>query len=227
MKLLIGAFLGCTVFRLPFAAIITFPVISTQRKRQSASLDASCRTCRLASGWVEPVVGRGRQSSRAGGRRGRRARLSDAIKFRGLTMVFSWPSKAGLFEYAYDRESAMFFRDDFDRVLSSIVSAPAASRIHIVAHSMGTMLTLESLRQLHTRYGGAVVSAAPDIHMDVFSSAISRIGPLAGKITVITSTNDRALALLRANVAGMYRLVFVVGGRLARDVNQFRRLIDR
>jgi len=33
--------------------------------------------------------------------------------------------------------------------------------------------------------------------------------------------------VLRANVAGMYRLVFVVGGRLARDVNQFRWHIDR
>ena len=53
------------------------------------------------------------------------AHLSDAIKFRGRTMVFSWPSKAGLFDYAYDRESAMFSRDDFERVLSSIVSAPS------------------------------------------------------------------------------------------------------
>jgi len=34
------------------------------------------------------------------------ARLSDATKFRGRTGVFSWPSKAGLFDYAYDRESA-------------------------------------------------------------------------------------------------------------------------
>ena len=134
------------------------------------------------------------------------ARLSDAIKFRGRTMVFSWPSKAGLFDYAYDRDSAMLSRDDFERVLHSIVSAPGASRVHIVAHSMGTMLTLESLRQLYARYGdtvtgriGAVVFAAPDIDMDVFSSAINRIGPLAGKITVITSTNDRALALSGAN----------------------------
>ena len=46
------------------------------------------------------------------------AQLSDAIKFRGRTMVFSWPSKAGLFDYAYDRDSAMFSRDDFERVLS-------------------------------------------------------------------------------------------------------------
>ena len=38
-----------------------------------------------------------------------------------------------------------------------------------------------------------MVFAAPDIDMDVFSSAIGRIGPLAGKITVVTSTNDRAL----------------------------------
>ena len=103
------------------------------------------------------------------------ARLSDAVKFHGRTMLFSWPSKAGLLDYAYDRESAMFSRDDFERVLSSIVSAPGASRVHIVAHSMGTMLALKSLRQLYARYGdtltgriGAVVFAAPDIDLDVF-----------------------------------------------------------
>ena len=42
--------------------------------------------------------------------------------------------------------------------------------------------------------------------MDVFSSAISRIGPLAGKITVITSTNDRALALSGRLAGGMARV---------------------
>ena len=139
--------------------------------------------------------------------------LSDGIKFRGQTMVFSWPSKAGFFDYAYDRESAMWSRDDFERVLLSIVAAPGAGRVHIVAHSMGTMLTLESLRQLYARYGdavtqriGAVVFAAPDIDMDVFSSAIRRIGPLAQKITVIAATNDRALALSGRLAGGMTRV---------------------
>ncbi len=141
------------------------------------------------------------------------AHLSDAIKFRGRTMAFSWPSKAGLFDYAYDRDSAVFSRDDFEHMLSSIVSAPGASRVHIIAHSMGTMLALDSLRQLYGRYGdtvvasiGAVVFAAPDIDMDVFSSATGRIGPLAGKITVITSTNDRALALSGRIAGGMTRV---------------------
>jgi esterase/lipase superfamily enzyme len=79
--------------------------------------------------------------------------------------------------------------------------------------STGTMLTLESLRQLYARYGdtvagriGAVVFAAPDIDMDVFSSAINRIGPLAGKITVIAATNDRALALSGRIAGGMTRV---------------------
>lgn len=141
------------------------------------------------------------------------AHLSDGIRFRGRTMVFSWPSKAGLFDYAYDRDSAMWSRDDFERVLSALVSAPGAGRVHIVAHSMGTMLSLESLRQLYARFGdtvtskiGAVVFAAPDIDMDVFSSAIHRIGPLAGKITVIAATNDRALALSGQIAGGMTRV---------------------
>ena len=141
------------------------------------------------------------------------AHLADGIRFRGQTVAFSWPSKAGLFDYAYDRDSAMWSRDDFERVLHSVVTTPSTGRVHIVAHSMGTMLTLESLRQLYARYGdaiadkiGAVVFASPDIDMDVFSSATTRIGPLARKITVITATNDRALALSGRLAGGMTRV---------------------
>ena len=101
----------------------------------------------------------------------------------GRDGVLLAPCQAGLFDYAYDRDSAMFSRDDFEHVYrpSCRPLAPATS----TSSSMGTMLTLESLRQLYARYGdtvngriGAVVFAAPDIDMDVFSSAMSRIGPL-------------------------------------------------
>jgi esterase/lipase superfamily enzyme len=49
------------------------------------------------------------------------------------------------------------------------------------------------------------VFAAPhiDMDMDMFSSAINRMGPLAGKITVITATDDRALALSGLIAGGM------------------------
>jgi esterase/lipase superfamily enzyme len=121
--------------------------------------------------------------------------------------------QGGLFDYAYDRDSAMWSRDNFERVLQSVVTTPGASRVHIVAHSMGTMLTLESLRQLYTRSGdtaadriGAVVFASPDIDMDVFSSAVIRMGPVGRKITVVTATNDRALALSGRLAGGMTRV---------------------
>lgn len=141
------------------------------------------------------------------------AHLSDGISFHGDTMAFSWPSKAGLLDYVSDRESAMWSRDAFERVLDTVMLSPAQSRVHLVAHSMGTMLTLEALRQLYARYGdaaadkiGAVVFASPDIDIDVFTSSIERLGPLARKITIVTATNDRALALSRKLAGGITRV---------------------
>jgi len=130
------------------------------------------------------------------------ARLSEGIRFRGESMLFSWPSKAKLFDYGYDRESAMWSRDALERVLSLLMANPGIGRIHVVAHSIGTMLSMEALRQIYARHGlavgekiGAVIFASPDIDMDVFSSSVERMPPLAPKITVITATNDRALAV--------------------------------
>jgi esterase/lipase superfamily enzyme len=141
------------------------------------------------------------------------ARLSDGIKFRGETMLFSWPSKAAVLDYIYDRESAMWSRDAFDNMLKELITYPAVRTIHVVAHSMGTMLSVEALRQLYSRLGepaafkiGAVVLAAPDIDIDVFSSSVKRIGPLARKITVLTSSNDRALGILAKFAGGVSRV---------------------
>jgi len=137
------------------------------------------------------------------------ARLSDGIKFRGDTIAFSWPSKAKLLDYGYDRESAMWSRDGLESVLNGLLASPTVGRINIVAHSIGTMLTMESLRQLYAHRGdavadriGAVVFAAPDIDMDVFASSVEHVGPIARKITVLTATNDRALALSRWMAGG-------------------------
>ncbi|MBO0758597.1 MAG: alpha/beta hydrolase [Bradyrhizobiaceae bacterium] len=141
------------------------------------------------------------------------ARLSNAVKFHGSTMVFSWPSKANLLDYGYDRESAMWSRDALERVLEKVIANSDIGRTHIVAHSIGTMLTLEALRELYALQPtasveriGSVVFAAPDIDIDVFSSSVARIGPLASKITVITSTNDRALAISALIAGGITRV---------------------
>jgi esterase/lipase superfamily enzyme len=141
------------------------------------------------------------------------ARLSDGIRFRGDTLAFAWPSKAKLLDYGYDRESAMWSRDSLEKVIEGLLASPTVGRLHIVAHSIGTMLTLEALRQFYAHQGdrladrlGAVVFASPDIDMDVFASSIERIGPIARNITVLTATNDRALALSRWMAGGMTRV---------------------
>jgi esterase/lipase superfamily enzyme len=141
------------------------------------------------------------------------ARLSDGIKFRGDTICFTWPSKAKLFDYGYDRESAMWSRDALETVLNGLLASPTVGRINIVAHSIGTMLTMETLRQLYAHQGdkaadrlGAVVFASPDIDMDVFTSSVERVGPIAHDITVLTTTNDRALAVSRWMAGGMTRV---------------------
>jgi esterase/lipase superfamily enzyme len=141
------------------------------------------------------------------------ARLSDGIRFGGETMVFSWPSKAQLLDYGYDRESAMWSRDALEQALAGLIASPASARIYLVAHSVGTMLTMEALRQIYARQGaavveriGAIIFAAPDIDMDVFTSSIERIGPLASRITVVTATNDRALAVSGWFAGGVTRV---------------------
>ena len=140
------------------------------------------------------------------------ARLSDGIRFRGVSGLFTWPSAGATFDYGYDRESALWSRDAFEDLLKTLTSSPSGGRINIVAHSMGTLLTLETLRMLRAEAGeaaiariGAVVLAAPDIDFDLFANGVRRLGPDVHKITVISSTNDRALELSSTIAGGVVR----------------------
>ncbi len=141
------------------------------------------------------------------------ARLADGVKFRGETILFTWPSREKLLDYIHDRDSAMWSRDALESMLAELIAHPAVNNIHLVAHSMGTMLSVESLRQIHARIGeqaalkiGAIVLAAPDIDIDVFASSVRRIGSLSGRITVLTAANDRALGIMNRLAGGISRV---------------------
>lgn len=146
------------------------------------------------------------------------AQLSLGIGFRGNSALFAWPSRGGLLDYGFDRESALLARDPLADVLAALLQDEFGSRLHLVAHSMGTLVTLEALRAYRDRHGdkgidrvGAIVLAAPDVDVDVFRAALDRLGPWREKLTVITATNDRALDLSR-RLAGNDRV-----GALPRD----------
>jgi esterase/lipase superfamily enzyme len=140
------------------------------------------------------------------------AELAEGIGFRGAPAIFTWPSGAATFDYGYDRESAMWSRDAFEDLLVALAQTSSAGRMHIVAHSMGSQVTLETLRLVRAAGGdaamsriGAVVLASPDVDIDLFEQAVRRLGTDAGKITVITSSKDRALRVSQRIAGGVAR----------------------
>lgn len=136
--------------------------------------------------------------------------LSHALAFEGRTALFTWPSGGGLLAYAYDRESALWSRDGFVQTLKALVANPTIGRINIVAHSMGSFLTMEGLRELRDFEGlsdriGAVVLASPDVDIDAFEQTVPRLGPIAQRMTVIIDPGDRALAVSSRIAGGVAR----------------------
>ncbi|ACA16575.1 protein of unknown function DUF900 hydrolase family protein [Methylobacterium sp. 4-46] len=149
------------------------------------------------------------------------ARLSDGIRFRGVSGLFTWPSAGSTLDYGYDRESALWSRDALEDLLRALSGPLGGGRVHVVAHSMGTLITLETLRMLRADAGeaaigriGAVVLAAPDIDIDLFTKGVERLGPDAARITVISSTHDRALAVSGSLAGGVPRAGAVDRARL-------------
>jgi esterase/lipase superfamily enzyme len=127
-------------------------------------------------------------------------------------LLFSWPSSNKLLDYIGDRESALWSRDALETTLESLLANPNVGHVHIVAHSMGSMLTIEGLRQIYARYTdraadkmGAIVLAAPDLDIGIFSSSVGRMRRLAQRMTVVIAADDRALAVA-GKVAGATRV---------------------
>ena len=119
----------------------------------------------------------------------------------GTPVLFSWASGGSTRDYVYDRESASVARDQLEVTLR-ILAQSGARRIDVVAHSMGTWVTMEALRQLAITGDrdlggklGDVVLASPDIDIDVFRSQMRRYGKPRQPFFLMLSADDRALRL--------------------------------
>ena len=79
-----------------------------------------------------------------------RFRLAQVVtdgRFGGVPVLFTWPASGSLFDYEAAKESASASRDQLAQLLLDLGATPDVGRIHILAHSMGTWLTMEALRQ--------------------------------------------------------------------------------
>lgn len=131
----------------------------------------------------------------------RLAQLAEDARFTGTAVLFSWASAGRVLDYVYDNNSASAAREELEETMR-MLARNGATRIDLVAHSMGTWIAVEALRQLaiagNPDLGGRlgdVVLASPDIDIDVFKSQMLRIGKPKRPYFVLVSGDDKALRL--------------------------------
>ncbi|WP_289042950.1 alpha/beta fold hydrolase [uncultured Aliiroseovarius sp.] len=129
------------------------------------------------------------------------AQLTDDLALPFIPIHYSWPSAGHPLGYGYDRDSMLIARDGLETVIRA-VSRSGVDEILLVGHSMGALLTMETLRQMTIADGqrglrkiGGVVLLSPDIDIDVFRAQADRIGDLPQPFFIFTSTHDVALRL--------------------------------
>lgn len=129
------------------------------------------------------------------------AQMAHDLDLPGTIVHYSWPSAAQPLGYVYDRDSALFARDGLERLLNEVEDA-GAKRVVLVAHSMGSTLVMEALRQIAIRQKsdvldriGGVILISPDIDVDVFRAQALAIPELPQPFIVFSSERDRILRL--------------------------------
>lgn len=129
------------------------------------------------------------------------AQLVHDARIDAAPVLFTWPSRGNVFDYVYDRESTIYSRFGLGEVLKAAVDSPDVDDVTILAHSMGTGLAMESLRDMANKYGKvspkihSVFLASPDIDVDVFQRQVIEMGNKRPQITILSSKNDLALKL--------------------------------
>ncbi len=139
------------------------------------------------------------------------AQFAYDIDYPGIPVLFSWASRGRTLDYIYDLNSALHARDALLET-GQVLSSSDADGFNVVAHSMGTLLTVEAMRQavLANRGSGPgefrvrnVALAAPDIDIDLFRRQLEVLPATGIPIYVLVSDDDRALILS----------TFIAGGR--------------
>jgi len=114
--------------------------------------------------------------------------------------MFSWPSRNTVTGYAADEETVRLCVADLNFFLTTVLDSTNATRVSIIAHSMGSRLLAAVLQEFKAHppkhMPTEVVFAAPDINAEEFRRVIEpNIRGTAGRFTVYTSQRDQALRI--------------------------------
>lgn len=133
----------------------------------------------------------------------RTAQMAFDMNFEGLPILYSWPSRASILSYIADTAVVNLSGRRLSRFLEDVVARSGATRIHLIAHSMGNRAMTDALELFALRYKGPlpafdqVLFTAPDLDAGLFSEMVQTIRPAARRITLYASNKDWALAFSR------------------------------
>jgi esterase/lipase superfamily enzyme len=126
----------------------------------------------------------------------------------GVPIIYTWPAgHPGLFGYTYDRESSEFTVYHLRQTINFLSSFPEVEKIHLIAHSRGTDVAVNAMRELTIAARAAgldpkekykihnFVLAAPDIDRQVAQQRIigDHLAHSAHRFTIYTSPADKAI----------------------------------
>lgn len=130
----------------------------------------------------------------------RTAQLFYDLKYQGVPILYSWPSKAGTKDYLYDSAQATNSVRLFQEFIADIVSKNKGKKINIIAHSMGNRILTKALSDLPKAYPRTkfhhIIMAAPDVYTDDFkNNDVKGILASCKDVTLYASSKDKALKM--------------------------------
>ena len=127
------------------------------------------------------------------------AQLAADLKFVGTPILYSWASANNARRYSQDEESNKMTWPPFRRFLTEVVRASGATRIHLIAHSMGNRALLDALERFAVDAPAPsfdqVVLAAPDVPRQNVEPLIASAKSTSSRLTLYASRKDLPLKL--------------------------------
>ncbi|QQO16054.1 alpha/beta fold hydrolase [Bradyrhizobium diazoefficiens] len=132
----------------------------------------------------------------------RAAQLGTDLSVRGCMAFYSWPSRGKTSLYSNDEATIEASEQYIAQFLTDFAQRSGASKIHIIAHSMGNRGVLRAVNRIATaaarRTGKAfdqIILAAPDVDADTFKQLYEAYGKISRRTTLYASAKDRAVGL--------------------------------
>lgn len=128
----------------------------------------------------------------------RTAELGLKIPFNGVLVAYSWPTLGGTLNYSRDEPVNKSSVQPFTNFLTTLrEGVPQETQIHLLVHSMGNRIVMESLFRLpeprSRKPFGHVVLCAPDVGVGEFEEWAPGVVRQAHRVTLYANSSDTAL----------------------------------